>query len=157
MHVHASHIISTFIAPKENEEWCGRVLGVDFHKERHNELYAMDSSHGLLKVNVDTGEVDILIPINQEGNVPILNFPNDLVVLHNGSVFFTDSSKKFNRKENRLDVLEGRGNGQLVHYNPTDGSVSVVLDGLHFPNGICVGGHDDILLISETTRARIVR
>lgn len=142
----------------ENEERCGRILGLDFHKERSNELYAIDSSHGLLKVNVDTGEVEVLVTSRQRNGVaPFVNFVNDVVVLQNGSVFFSDSSTKFSRRENKLEAVEGAANGQLLHYNPIDSSVSVVLDGLHFPNGICTGENEESLLISETTRARILR
>ncbi len=153
------HVLFNCIAAsEENEERCGRILGMDFHKERDSELYAIDSSHGLLKVNVDTGEVAVLVPTMQrDGHVPFINFVNDVVVLRNGSIFFSDSSKKFARKENRLEVVESQPNGQLLHYNPHDGSVVVVLDGLFFPNGICTGDDENVLLISETTRARILR
>ncbi len=144
---------------RESEERCGRILGIDFHKDRHNELYAIDSSNGLLKVNVDTGEVELLVPSGKQGDkhVPFSNFLNDVVVLRNGSVYFTDSSKKFSRRQNRMEAVECRANGQLLHYNPADRSVSIVLDKLHFPNGICIGGNEESVLISETTRARILR
>ena len=130
------------------------------HFDPHNpdELYTVDSSRGLTKVNVRTGEVRLLAPSHDKtGKFPYMNFVNDLIVLSNGSVFFTDSSKKFGRVHNRMEVLECRANGQLLHYNPTDNSVGVIAEDLFFPNGICISHDGQSLLVVELTRARILR
>ena len=149
---------AVFTGTEGAEEWCGRVLGMGFHKQNIDELYAIDCSHGLLTVNVQSGETRTLVPTNDKsGDVPYTNFLNDLVVLTNGSVFFTDSSKKYKRWENKMEVLESGSYGQLLHYDPTSGQVHVVVHELFFPNGICISEDEEYLLISETTRARITR
>lgn len=138
-----------------DEMQCGRPLGMEFHPYNADELFVADSSYGLLKVNVRSGVIDILV--KKEATYPAMKFPNDLVILGNGSVFFTDSSTRFSRVDHMMDILEGRANGRLLHYNPISRSVSVVLDGLFFPNGICLSNDQRSLLIAETTRARILQ
>ena len=141
----------------EGEKLCGRPLGMHFDPNNSDELYVADSSVGLIKVNIKSRDVKVLVPVNSTfGGRTILNFPNDLVVLANGSVFFTDSSRKFTRYQNRLEFFESRAHGELLYYNP-DGSYGVLRSGLFFPNGICLTHDKSALLIAETTRARILR
>lgn len=144
----------------EAEDHCGRALGIQFSQENPDVLYVADCAHGLRTVNVKTGHTHLVVPKrnSRSGNIHYCaNFVNDLVVLPNGSVLFTDSSKKFSRRDNRMEALECRGNGQLLQYNPTDDSVHVLVDGLHFPNGMCLSADGNSVLIVETTRARILR
>lgn len=140
----------------EGEELCGRPLGLHFNPHNQDELYVADSSIGILKVNVKSREVRTLVPMSA-GNKKILNFPNDLVMLANGTVFFTDSSKKFARHQNRLEFFESRAHGELLYYNPSDETYGVLKGGMFFPNGICLTHDGHALLIAETTRARILR
>ena len=145
------------IGTLEAERLCGRPLGMHFDPNNSDELYVADSSIGLLRVNVKLGNVETLVPVNSTlGRRRILNFPNDLVVLVNGSVFYTDSSLKFTRQQNRLEFLESRAHGELLYYNP-DGSYGVLKSGLFFPNGICLTHDESAVLIAETSRARILR
>ena len=142
------------------EDHCGRVLGLHCHPSRSDILYAADSSFGLLEMNIVSKEVKVLVPqryTDDNGDTPFINFSNDLVVLANGSIFFTDSSKKYSRLNVFLEVFEGRPNGQLVHYNPVTRRAHVVVSELHFPNGMCLSHDGTALLITETTRARILR
>ena len=125
------------------------------NQENEDELYVADSSIGLLKINVKTGSMKILIPRNSSS--VRVNFLNDLVQLPNGSLLVTDSSLKFTRHDNELEVLECGANGQLLLYEPQDGSVHVVLSQLHFPNGLCLADDEQSAFVVETTRARILR
>eukprot|EP00731_Ephydatia_muelleri_P022636 Em0015g219a len=140
------------------EDKCGRPLGLHFHHSDNDLLYIADSYKGLLLGNVTSGQVKTLVDAHHpgEGILP-MKLTNDVTVLSNGSVFFTDSSSKFDRTSNRMEFLEGGGNGRLLHYNPFDRTVRVAAEGLHFANGITVAPDGEHLLISETTRARILR
>lgn len=75
------------------ESLCGRPLGLRFDKQTGN-LYIADAYYGLLMVGPEGGIATSLS--NHAGGVPIL-FANDLDIHKNGSVFFTDTSKKYNR------------------------------------------------------------
>lgn len=140
------------------EDKCGRPLGLHFHPSDDDLLYIADSYKGLLLGNVKSGQVKTLVDAHHpgEGILP-MRLTNDVTVLSNGSVFFTDSSSKFDRSNNRMEFLEGTGSGRLLHYNPSNGVVQIALKGLYFANGITTTPNEEHLLISETTRARIIR
>ena len=141
------------------EHYCGRILGLHRHPTTSGVLYAADSSFGLIKINTHLKQVETLVPrgrVDEEGT-PFVNFCNDLAVLANGSIFFTDSSKKFPRTDVVLEAYEGRANGQLLHYDPTTKITHVVLSELYFPNGVSLNRDSTALLIVECSRARILR
>lgn len=128
---------------------------MEFNSKNDSELYVIDSSLGLLRVNVESRSMEVLISKNKS-STPI-NFLNDLIQLPNGSFLITDSSLKYSRYDNQLEGLECRANGQLLVYNPADDSLHAVLKELHFPNGLCMSREGQSVLILETTRARILR
>ena len=140
-----------------HETQCGRPLGLEFCPEYHDDLYVADSSMGLLKVNVKTGSVETLLSVGTKVGENRINMLNDLVLLKNGTILISESSHKFSRAENRLELLESRDNGRLLYYNLQDKSYGVLLNGIHFSNGICLSHSGDSVLIAETTRARILR
>lgn len=75
------------------EQLCGRPLGLRFDKEYGN-LYIADAYYGLLVVGPEGGLATPLA--THVGGDPIL-FANDLDIHKNGSIFFTDTSKRYNR------------------------------------------------------------
>ena len=135
------------------------MLGLHLHQSSPHTLYAADSSLGLLRINTRSKQVETLVPRGRtnDGDVPFINFANDVVVLENGSVIFTDSSVKFARRNIVLEAFEGRGNGQLLIYEPSLNVTRVLLDGVFFPNGLCLTHDRSALLFAETSRARIMR
>jgi sugar lactone lactonase YvrE len=77
----------------KHEKTCGRPLGLRFDKE-NGDLYIADAYYGLLKVGPNGG---LATPLSTHvGGKPIL-FANDLDIHKNGSIFFTDTSKRYNR------------------------------------------------------------
>lgn len=137
---------------------CGRPLGLYFHPQDKSKLYVADAKKGILSIDLDTRRVQTLVNAHHPGNgIPPLVFVDDLVVLSNGSIFFTDLSKKFGLEEVEAEVMEARPNGRLLHYSPSNGSLYTVLEGLHGANGVCVGPNEEFLLVAEMTRARVTR
>eukprot|EP00731_Ephydatia_muelleri_P022648 Em0015g231a len=137
---------------------CGRPLGLYFHPWDKSKLYVADAKNGILSIDLDTRRVQILVNAHQPGNgIAPLTFVDDLVVLSNGSVFFTDLSKKFGYDDVEAEVMEARPNGRLFHFSPSDGSLHTALEGLHGANGVCVGPNEEFLLVAELTRARVTR
>lgn len=72
---------------------CGRPLGLRFDKES-GDLYIADAYYGLLVVGPEGG-IATPLAAHVEGK-PIL-FANDLDIHSNGSIFFTDTSQRYNR------------------------------------------------------------
>lgn len=76
------------------ESQCGRPLGLRFDKMSGN-LYIADAYFGLMVVGSEGGLATPLAT-NADDGEPI-RFANDLAIHENGSIFFTDTSKKYNR------------------------------------------------------------
>ncbi|KAL8048813.1 hypothetical protein ABFX02_07G091500 [Erythranthe guttata] len=75
------------------ESECGRPLGLRFDT-KSGDLYIADAYHGLMVVG-PSGGVATPLATHVDGD-PIL-FANDLDIHENGSIFFTDTSKRYNR------------------------------------------------------------
>jgi hypothetical protein len=84
-------------------------------------------------------------------------FPNDLAIAADGTVWFSDASRRFDQHHWMFDFLEGRATGRILRYGPRTGRVEVVLDHLMFANGVGLGPRDEFVLVNETLAARITR
>lgn len=132
----------------------------------HNQLYILDAYHGLFVLNLHTKALSHWFgpntPITSEGHQgnpnahAVPRFYNDLDILEDGRIVFTDSSYLYARSENRKELLDGAGRGRLLVFNPTTASISVRLCGLHFPNGVQLINEKDVL-VGELARFRILQ
>ncbi|XP_059655218.1 protein STRICTOSIDINE SYNTHASE-LIKE 13 [Cornus florida] len=137
----------------KHEAKCGRPLGLRFDRVS-GDLYIADAYYGLLVVGPEGG-VATPLATHVEGK-PIL-FANDLDIHKNGSIFFTDTSKKYNRVKHFFILLEGEDTGRLLRYDPPTRTTHVVLDGLAFPNGVQLSKDQSFLLFTETTNCRLMK
>ncbi|KAK9287638.1 hypothetical protein L1049_016075 [Liquidambar formosana] len=135
------------------EKRCGRPLGLRFDKDS-GDLYIADAYYGLMVVGPEGGLATPLAT-HVEGK-PIL-FANDLDIHKNGSIFFTDTSKRYNRVNHFFILLEGEGTGRLLRYDPSTKTTHIVLDGLAFPNGVQLSREQTFLLFTETTNCRLMK
>ncbi len=122
----------------------GRPLGIELGND--DELIICDAEKGLLSLSPN-GELRTLV--NGLPGEPPFRFTNNATVGDDGTIFFTDSSRHFGISEYRLDLLEHGGTGRLLAYRPS-GETEVLLDGLHFPNGVALSGNGDFLMYVET-------
>ncbi|CAI0397059.1 unnamed protein product [Linum tenue] len=136
------------------EKQCGRPLGLRFNKAT-GELYIADAYYGLLMVGPEGG-IARPLATHDVGGQPIL-FANDLDIHSNGSVFFTDTSKRYDRVSHFFILLEGEATGRLLRYDPPTNQTHVVVDGLAFPNGVQLSHDQTFLLFTETTNCRLMK
>lgn len=137
------------------EAKCGRPLGLRFHSRGGIEnLYIADAYHGLLVVGPEGG---IATPLAIHADRKPILFANDLDIHANGSIFFTDTSNRYNRVEHFLIMLEGEATGRLLRYDIPTKTTHVVLKGLAFPNGVQLSKDQSFLLFTETTNCRIMK
>ncbi|SMF40334.1 SMP-30/gluconolactonase/LRE family protein [Pseudobacteriovorax antillogorgiicola] len=129
----------------------GHPLGMDFDAEGN--LIVAEPYSGLLKVTPN-GDVSVLA--DQAEGVPF-RLTDDVKVASDGMIYFTDASYKFPLEDFELDVLEARGNGRLMSYNPGTGLVEVLVEGLYFANGVALSQDEDFILVNETSRYRMTR
>ena len=67
-----------------------------------------------------------------------LRLPDDLDIAHDGRIFFSEATIRYEMSSWALDALEGRGNGRIMCFDPRTGKTRTVLRNLIFPNGLCM-------------------
>ena len=135
---------------------CGRPLGLRFDREEKT-LIVCDAYYGLLQVDPNSGEVKTLVSAKEGMDGHPFAFTNDLVIASDNIVYFTDSSFKWNRRDNRYAVMEGGGQGRLMSYNLKTGEKATLVSGLFFANGVTLSPDEDFVLVTETSASRIIR
>ncbi|PKI50863.1 hypothetical protein CRG98_028770 [Punica granatum] len=138
------------------EHICGRPLGLGFN---HNtgDLYVADAYMGLLVVGPDGGsatKVDVAAGVDPGP----LRFANGLDIdQRSGTIYFSDSSTKYQRKDYISLILAGDKTGRLMKYDPHTKRVEVLLHSLAFANGVAMTSDGSSVLISETSSCRILQ
>lgn len=127
----------------------GRPLGLAV--ARDGRLLICDSHRGLLAMNVAAGEFETLVDAF-EGRP--LTFCSNVVEASDGSVFFTESTDRFGYEHYKGAALEGRGSGSLFRLD-VDGTVTRLVSGLHFANGVTLTADESAVVFAETTGARV--
>ncbi|KAK2190443.1 hypothetical protein NP493_81g00003 [Ridgeia piscesae] len=130
---------------------CGRPLGLRMHG---GSLYVVDSYLGLFKVSVETGKSQLLLS-EIAGVKPA--FVNNVDIDSCGIIYISDSCRTWHMKEFLYPCLEGSGTGRLIRFDPHNNSTEVLIDGLHFANGVQLSPDEDFVLVVEGISARILR
>jgi len=144
----------------DDEEECDKKapytcpLGFKFHTDGF--MYICDTYLGLHKVNVNTGEVKVLLPSSVLVGGRPLNFLNNIDIGSDGIIYLSDSSA-YPKHTLFLDLLDGRPTGRLFRYDPVRNTTNILLDNLGFANGVQLSKNEDFVLVSETFRARIMK
>lgn len=126
----------------------GRPLGITFGP--NGGLVIADAKKGLLQLGTDVR------PLVTEVDGARLGLVNDADNTRlDKNVYFTESSRKF--RSSTRDLLEHGANGRLLQYNVATKQTRVLLDHLHFPNGVAVGPQDAYVLVAETGEYRVLR
>ncbi|XVE74453.1 hypothetical protein DITRI_Ditri12bG0018600 [Diplodiscus trichospermus] len=136
------------------EPTCGRPLGLKFDHATCN-LYIADAYFGLLVVGPDGGVAQQLATAAE--GVPF-KLTNALDIDTNtGVVYFTDSSVIFQRRYVLLSIVTFDRSGRLLKYDPRTKEVAVMYKGLAFPNGVALSKDNSFLLVSESTKMRVLK
>lgn len=110
----------------------------------NNEIYACDFGLGQILKFSPAGKAMSFIP-GYEGQK--FNRPNDLIVLNNGDIYFTDP------KSYGKDKLDGR----LFYYKLAKSELYLAVDSLAFPNGLAISPLDHKLYVCESAKNQIIR
>jgi sugar lactone lactonase YvrE len=128
----------------------GRPLGLE--PSRDGSVLICDHDKGLLRMSAQ-GAVDVLV--DHVDGAP-LRFASNVVESTDGTIWFTVSSRRWDLENYLGDVFEHSCTGLLVQRDP-DGTVTVVLDGLKFANGLALAPDETHLLFAETEGYRVSR
>ena len=133
---------------------CGRPLGLQVDKE--GSLIVVDSYKGLFRINTKSGEKQNLFKPEEAGDFSCM-WLNDMAIHSNGSIFISCSSSKFALHDFVLVLFQARADGKVFHYNPSIGRTTLLKKDLHLANGMALSSGEDFLIVSESTRARILK
>lgn len=122
---------------------AGRPLGLEHHPD--GGIVVCDSSRGLLYLAAN-GTLTVL-ETGFDGTVFL--FCNNAAVATDGTIYFTDSSTKFDFDHWRGDLIEHRPTGRLFRRDP-DGTVELLADGLAFANGVALAADESFVVVAET-------
>lgn len=129
----------------------GRPLGIEFAAD--GRLLVCDARRGLLWVDPATGDVE-LITAEVEGRAMV--FCNNAAIAEDGTIWWSDSSTRFGIERWKDDFVQNTRTGRLLRRDP-DGTVTVVLDGLAFANGVALSAEGDFVAVAETGARTVVR
>ena len=127
----------------------GRPLGLAV--ARDGRLLICDSHRGLLAMDTATGDLETLVA-DFEGRP--LKFCSNVVESSDGTLYFTESTDSFHYEYYKGAVLEGRGSGSLFRRH-TDGTVTRLVSGLHFANGVTLTADESAVVFAESFGARL--
>ncbi|MFC5289051.1 SMP-30/gluconolactonase/LRE family protein [Actinokineospora guangxiensis] len=127
----------------------GRPLGIEHLPD--GRLLVCDARRGLLAVDRTTGAVEVLHPAGED-----LHVCNNAAVAADGTVYFTDSTRRFELAHWKADLLEHTGTGSFLRRTP-DGAVETLRTGLQFPNGVALAPDESFVVFAEMWEYRLLR
>lgn len=130
----------------------GRPLGIELFDD--GRLLVADAHRGLLVADPATGDVEELVT-TIDGRQMV--FCNNAAVMGTGDIWFTDSSTLHPIERWKHDLVEDTRTGRLFRRDAADGSVTTVLDGLAFANGVALAADESYVCVAETAARTVVR
>jgi sugar lactone lactonase YvrE len=127
----------------------GRPLGL--HIARDGRVLVCDSHRGLLALDPASGALDALVE-SVDGRR--LKFCSNVTETPDGTIYFTESTSDFHFEDFGAAILEARGRGGLFRL-ATDGTVTALVGGLYFANGVTPTADGSALVFAETQARRL--
>lgn len=132
-------------------EIAGRPYGIELYGT--DELVVCAGEKGLLGVEISTGRQRAVA--TEVFDAPIAAC-NNAAVASDGTIYFTDSTRRFPIPQWRRDLIEQTRTGRLLRRN-TDGTVDELLGGLDFANGVALAADESFVTVAETGARRLRR
>jgi sugar lactone lactonase YvrE len=129
----------------------GRPLGVERYGD--DAIVVCDAERGLLRVPL-TGSANVEVLCNTVGGERLV-FCSCPAVAADGTIYFSQSSRRFDLAHYKGDLLEHSSTGRVMRYS--DGVVDIVKEGLDFANGVVLAPDEATLYVAETGAYRISR
>jgi sugar lactone lactonase YvrE len=130
----------------------GRPLGLKVLAD--GSLVVANALRGVQHID-PSGKVRTLAERDPEGRR--LTFPDDVELLPDGRLLFTDASRRFALPEFELDALEHRDTGSLFMLDPSTRKLTRIAGRLVFANGVAVHHAGQYAFVTETWNYRVLR
>ena len=134
----------------------GRPLGIE--TDADGSFVVANSYTGLQRVHPDGTVVTL------HGGDGSDVFANNLAIGNDGTIYFSEASRKFSAKRFRdtmdatlFDVLEHGAHGRVVAFDPHTGGADTLVDGLAYANGVAISEAGDFLLVVEMNEYRVLK
>lgn len=156
--------IHRWLAPdfKQHEIFAhigGGTYGMNFDQD--DNLVVCVGGMGLFMVTPEREVVKLTDETNRSWNSIIddsrIRLADDLDIAPDGRIFFSEASIRYTVHDWPVDMIESRGNGRIICYDPKDNSTKTVLRNRIFPNGIVCLPDGESLLFNETWACRVCR
>ena len=136
----------------------GRPLGLAV--DRDGRIVVCVAGMGLVRVNQQR-EIELLSDQTGRSLFTIqddttIRMADDLDIAPDGTIYFSDATKRYDMEGWGLDLLEGRPNGRLLSFDPKSRRTRTVCDNLVFPNGVCLTHDGKHLLVNSTWACSIL-
>ncbi len=130
------------------------ITGMQFNAE--GQLLAMMNGVGLVRINADRS-IDTLVSHSPEG-LPIL-MGTGMKIASDGKVYFANmsSTQETSLKYINKIILEIRPTGGVYCYDPQSHTTTTISTGNYFANGLSLAADESYLLVSETSKYRIIK
>jgi hypothetical protein len=127
----------------------GRGLGVELLAD--GRVLVCNADLGLQAVDPQTGRVEALL---ERVKGEPFGVCNNASVARDGTVYLSESSRRYRLERYRRDIVEDTRTGRLLRWRP-GGEPEVLLDGLAFANGVALDPEERFVLVAETGKGRI--
>ncbi|HEX6892693.1 MAG TPA: SMP-30/gluconolactonase/LRE family protein, partial [Chryseolinea sp.] len=126
------------------------------HFDASGNLIALSHKLGLIRISPEK-EVTVLANKDEKGNAFLI--PNGLDIASDGKIYFSNTSEEspYTIPYGRKIVLEMSPIGGLYYYDPETKRVKTLIDGTYFGNGVVLSKDETFVLITETTKYRVLR
>ncbi len=134
-------------AVEELVDTGGRTLGIEVTGDT---AILCDAKRGLLQLDLPTRKLTVLVDAREHG----LTFCNNAAIARDGTIYFSDSSRQVGIDHWRGELLAHSNSGRLFKRTP-DGTLTLLLDGLEFANGVALAADESFVAVAETTAYRV--
>jgi sugar lactone lactonase YvrE len=140
----------------------GRPLGLEFDAD--GTLVVCDATRGLLRVTLPAEAADASVTAAADAAVEVLCdevdgrplvFASCPAIARDGTIYFTQSSQRYDLDHYTGDVLEHSGTGRILRHR--EGRTEVIAEGLQFANGVVLTEDESALVVAETSAYRLGR
>jgi sugar lactone lactonase YvrE len=132
---------------RELAQTGGRPLGLEWLPD--GRVLICDAARGLLALDLEAAQRSSLEVLVDSVEGERFAFCNNAAVARDGTIYFTDSSRRFGVQTWRGALLEHAGDGRLLRRSP-DGALDIICDGLEFANGVALSSDERSVLVAET-------
>lgn len=135
----------------------GRPLGLEFDAD--GTLVVCDAERGLLRVSFppesSPDEAPAITVLCDEVDGRPLVFASCPAIAGDGTIYFSQSSQRYDFDHYKSDLLEHSGTGRVLRHR--DGLTEVIAEGLQFANGLVLCDDESTLVVAETAAYRVTR